>query len=61
MRIMPEPCPLVSLRVNLTDTHNGDVIKRCELYIDVINPQNPLPFRDGSRVLVLEAAFDKTF
>lgn len=58
MRVMPDSCPLLSLRMNLTDPYNGDVIKRCGLYVDAINPQNPLLFRDGSHVLVLEAVFD---
>lgn len=61
MRIMPEPCPLVSLRMTLTDPRDGDVIKSCGIFIDVISPQNPLPFRDGSHVLELQAVFERTF
>jgi len=47
--------------MNLTDPHDGDIIKRCGFYTDVINAQNPLPCRDGSHVLVLEAVFHRMF
>lgn len=64
VKITPALCPLVSRRMNecnLIDPHDVDVIKRSELYINLIKPQNPLPFTDGSCVFMLEAVFDRTF
>lgn len=61
MRVTPEMSPLTSLRTNPADPHGGVVVNRCGLFIAVLNLQDPLPFRDGSHVLVLEAVFDRTF
>lgn len=53
--------PLTSLRTNPADLHGGVVVNRCGLFIAALNLQDPLPFRDGSHVLVLEAVFDRIF